>query len=139
MDNEYRALSFRKKLTNMDPLGCVVLIGALVCLLLALQWGGQTKSWDSSTIIGLLVGFIILTVCFVIVQWKVGDRALIPLRVFQQRSIWTGAMVLFCIGASTYIVSAIHLAYHSQLLNHNVEHVFPTLLLPSCTWYRSRR
>lgn len=80
-------------------------IGAICCLLLALQWGGQTRPWNSSTIIGLLVGFGLLSCVFGYLQWKLGERATIPLRVLRQRSILTGSGVLFFLGASTYVVN----------------------------------
>lgn len=103
-ENESRKLPFKQKLANTDPVGCFVFIGAVCCLLLALQWGGQSKPWRSSMVIGLLVGFIALGCLFVYLQWRRQDRALISLRVFRKRSIFTGAMVLFFLGASTYLV-----------------------------------
>lgn len=105
IESEMRKLPLMSKLKNMDPLGCLVFIGAICCLLLALQWGGQTKPWDSPTVLALLIGFVPLTTLFIYMQWRRHDQALIPLRVFLKRSIWTGAMVLFFLGASTYLVS----------------------------------
>lgn len=103
-ENEDRKLSFPRRLANMDPVECFVFIGAVFCLPLALQWGGQSEPWRSSTVIGLLVGCFALG-CPSVLQWRRQDAALIPLRVFQKRSIFTGAMVLFFLGASTYLVS----------------------------------
>lgn len=105
-ENKNRTLPFVQKLHSMDPVGCFIFIGAVCCLLLALQWGGQSKPWNSSTVIGLLVGFVALACAFGYLQWKHQDRALIPLRVFRKRSIFTSAMVLFFLGASTYLVTA---------------------------------
>ena len=104
-ENEHRRLPLKQKLEHMDPLGCLIFIGAVTCILIALQWGGQSKPWNSSTIIGLLVGFGLLSCLFVYIQWRRGDKAMIPLRVLRQRSIYTSAGVLFFLGASTYIVS----------------------------------
>lgn len=91
----------------MDPFGCLIFISAVCCLLLALQWGGQTKPWKSPTIIGLLVGFALLAALFICIQLKLQANALIPIHVFRRRSIWTGAMVLFFLGSSNYLVSAL--------------------------------
>ncbi|KAF2194761.1 MFS general substrate transporter [Zopfia rhizophila CBS 207.26] len=104
-DNEYRSLSLKKKVASMDPLGCLFFISTVCCLLLALQWGGQTKPWNSTTIIGLLVGAGVLTIVFVFTQWKLQELALIPPRVLQQRSIWTSAAVLFFLGGACYVNS----------------------------------
>ncbi len=40
----------------MDPVGTVLVMGAVISYLLALQYGGQTMPWRSSVVIGLLVG-----------------------------------------------------------------------------------
>lgn len=104
-DNENRRLPLREKLAHMDPLGCVVFIGSICCLLLALQWGGQTKPWRSSTVIGLFVGSGLLSCIFAYIQWRMGERAMIPLRVLRQRSILAVSGVNFCLGAAAYVLS----------------------------------
>ncbi|KAI0513194.1 MFS general substrate transporter [Xylaria bambusicola] len=101
--SEDRALPFKRKLYNMDPLGCLVFIGTVVLLLLALHWAGQTKPWNSADVIGCLVGAGLSALLFIYLEWKRGNSALIPLRVFRTRSVWTGAMVLFFLGAVTYV------------------------------------
>ncbi|OJJ70255.1 hypothetical protein ASPBRDRAFT_129786 [Aspergillus brasiliensis CBS 101740] len=98
-----RQLPLRAKLASMDFVGCALFLAAVCCLLLALQWGGQTKPWSSSTVIGLLVGSAALALLFIFVQWKRQERALITLRVFSRRSVFTSAMVLFFLGGSTYL------------------------------------
>ena len=97
-------LSLRDKVKSLDYAGCLVFIAATCCLLLALQWGGQSKPWHSATIIALLLTFVILAVAFGFIQWRLQDKALIPLRVLSKRSIFTSAMVLFFLGASSYLV-----------------------------------
>ncbi|OTA91517.1 hypothetical protein M434DRAFT_342951 [Hypoxylon sp. CO27-5] len=101
--NKDRKLPFKVKISNTDPFGCLLFIAAVMCLLLALQWGGQTKPWSSSDVIGCLVGAVLIAALFVYMQWRRQDTALIAPRVFGKRSIWTGAMVLFFLGAQTYI------------------------------------
>jgi hypothetical protein len=89
----------------MDFLGTTVFLGALCCLILALQWGGQTLPWSSSKVIGLLVGFGILTIMFSYIQWKLGDKAIIPLRILRQRSMLAGSCFLFFFGMVNLVVS----------------------------------
>jgi hypothetical protein len=103
-DNHNRNLSLRNKMKHMDPVGCLFFVAAVVCLLLAFQWGGQSRSWNSATIIGLFVGAGLLTIVFVHLQIKLGDKAMLPPRVLKQRSILTGGGVLFFIGAACYVV-----------------------------------
>ncbi|KGO74477.1 Major facilitator superfamily domain, general substrate transporter [Penicillium italicum] len=46
---------WREKLLQLDPSGCVLIIGAVVCYLLALQWGGLQKNWSDRSVIGTLL------------------------------------------------------------------------------------
>ncbi|KAI1078845.1 MFS general substrate transporter [Whalleya microplaca] len=96
-----RDLPLKSKLQHMDILGTILFLGAVCCLLLVLQWGGQTYPWKDSRCIGLFVGFGALTVCFCFWQWKQGERAIIPLRILRKRSICMGALVLFFLGMSS--------------------------------------
>lgn len=121
--NKDRALPFTTKISNMDPLGCLVFVGAACCLLLVLQWGGQTKPWNSPDVIGCLVGSVAIAALFILLQWRRGDRALIPFRVFKKRSIWTGAMVLFFLGAQTYIVSLLSIMFSHPCLRCSIHRV----------------
>lgn len=88
----------------MDPIGATLFIGAVCCLLLALTWGGQTYSWGSSRIIGLLVGSGVITLLFCYWLWRRGEVSIIPLRVLRKRSICLGALILFGIGVASQVV-----------------------------------
>jgi hypothetical protein len=103
--NANRKLSTSEKLKRLDPFGCLVFLGAVTCLLLALQWGGQTMPWESATVIGLFVGFGGLACVFCYIEWKQQEQATIPLRVLFKRSVWTSAIVLFFLSGVTYLVS----------------------------------
>ncbi|KAI0514350.1 MFS general substrate transporter [Xylaria bambusicola] len=94
-------LPLKTKLRQMDAVGTVLFIGAVVSLLLVLQWGGQLYPWNSSRIIALLVVFGILVILFTLWEWKQGDTAIIPFRIMRKRSIHMGALVLFALGGSS--------------------------------------
>lgn len=99
-----KRLRLIKKVESMDPMGCLLFIATVCCFVLALQWGGQSKPWTSPSVLGLLVGSLCLASLFGYTQWKRQEQALIPLRILCQRPIITSAMVLFFLGASTYLV-----------------------------------
>lgn len=81
---------------RLDPLGMSLFAPAVICLLLALQWGGSTYAWNNARIIALFVVFGVLFLGFVAVQiWK-PETATIPGRIIKQRSI---------ISTSIYILS----------------------------------
>ena len=77
----------KEKLLQMDLQGTVLIIASLVCYMLAMQWGGLSLPWNSTTIIGLLVGWIVLGICFVIDQWLQGERAQIVPRIIKNRTV----------------------------------------------------
>ena len=100
-----RQLPLKEKLKYLDFLGTILFVGAICCLLLALQWGGETEPWNSSKIIGLFVGSGLLLFLFCYTQWKRGETAIIPLRVLRQRSLLSGALFLFFLGIASIVVS----------------------------------
>ncbi|KAJ7111214.1 MFS transporter [Mycena epipterygia] len=102
---EPQPATFMQRLALFDPFGTLVFIPGIVCLLLALQWGGSKFPWNSARIIVLFVVFGILISTFVGVQiWK-QERATIPPRLLKQRSIWSGALFSFSIGSSFFILA----------------------------------
>ena len=89
---------------QLDPIGIFFILGAVICYILALQWGGLTRAWNSSTIIGLLVGFVLLLICFGIDQWWQDERAMLPKRLLKNRYIYQGMAYSFTIAGSYFLV-----------------------------------
>ncbi|CZR61162.1 related to aflatoxin efflux pump AFLT [Phialocephala subalpina] len=79
--------TLKQKILEIDLLGALFLICAIVCLLLALQWGGTTYPWKNSKVWGCLLGFGLLIIIFIAQQFRRGDRATIPPRIFGQRTV----------------------------------------------------
>ncbi|ODQ50977.1 putative MFS toxin efflux pump [Saitoella complicata NRRL Y-17804] len=96
--------TLREKLAEIDFIGMSVLLPCVICLLLALQWGGTTYAWSSGRIIALLVVFTVLLVVFVGVQWKLGERATIPLGIMRQRTVFFSAWFVFFVGAGFFVL-----------------------------------
>ncbi|ERF75984.1 hypothetical protein EPUS_01350 [Endocarpon pusillum Z07020] len=96
--------TLKEKLLQMDLQGTVLIVASLVCYMLAMQWGGISLPWNSATIIGLLVGWIVLGICFVIDQWLLGDRAQIVTRIIKDRTVaGLSAFILF-LNATTFLL-----------------------------------
>lgn len=95
--------SMKEKILQMDPLGTFVIMAAVVCYLLALQWGGVSKAWSDSTVVGTLVGFILFTVIFCINEWYIGDRALLQARILRKRAVLVSIFYVSFIAASFFV------------------------------------
>lgn len=67
----------KEKLLQLDPLGLVLIIGFITSLILAFQYGGQTKAWNSSVVIGLFVGSGLMIFAFVAWEFLQKERAAI--------------------------------------------------------------
>ncbi|CAK7220905.1 hypothetical protein SBRCBS47491_004346 [Sporothrix bragantina] len=93
------ALPALEKAKRMDPLGTLLFTPAVVCLLLALQWGGTTYAWSNGRIIALFVLAGVTALAWAGVQaWLGGDYATVPGRIIKQRSVLAGVIFSMCIG-----------------------------------------
>ncbi|KAJ5697000.1 MFS general substrate transporter [Penicillium majusculum] len=96
-------VSWREKLLQLDFFGTTLLVGGIVCLILALQWGGQAYAWSSGPVVACLALMAVLLLSFVVVQVFLPKTATLPLRIFSQRSIISGFWQTLCVGSGNYI------------------------------------
>lgn len=101
---------------QLDPIGIVLIMAAVICYNLALQWGGLTLPWSSSIVVGLLVGFGLLIVCFCLDQWLLDERAMLPKRLLKDRYIYQGMLYSFSI-AGTYFTVLYFLPIYFQVID----------------------
>ncbi|KIW67751.1 hypothetical protein PV04_06981 [Phialophora macrospora] len=88
----HSSLTMKQKIGQIDLLGAFFLICAIVCLLLALQWGGTTYPWSDSQVWGCLLGFGLLIITFSGIQFWKGDMATLPPRILlRQRTVFVCA------------------------------------------------
>lgn len=81
------ASSFLAGLRQLDPVGNLVFFPGVICLILALQWGGSQYPWKDGRVIVLLALCGILCLTFIGIQiWK-KESATVPPRLVKQRSI----------------------------------------------------
>lgn len=111
-DNNASVLDRIKKL---DLLGTAVLIPAVICLILALQWGGTKYPWGNSCIIGLFVGSGILTALFVGIQFWKGDDGTLPPRLFRNRNVLC-AMLFSGFFGSAFVPLIYYLSLYFQAI-----------------------
>ncbi|KAF7888411.1 uncharacterized protein EAF02_002952 [Botrytis sinoallii] len=84
--NNPSSLTLKQRILKLDLLGASLLIPAIICLLLPLQWGGSTYPWNSGHIIGLFVTSAILTLLFICTQIRLGEAGTLPPYLFQNRN-----------------------------------------------------
>ncbi|KAL8822739.1 MAG: hypothetical protein Q9191_006530 [Dirinaria sp. TL-2023a] len=96
------SIGFQERLKQFDPFGTIVFMPCVVCLLLALQWGGSKYPWSNGRIIALFVVFGILAIAFVAIQWWKQDNATVPPRILKQRTIAFSTWFVICLGASFF-------------------------------------
>ena len=89
-------LSMRDKLRRLDPLGTVLVLPAIVCLLLALLWGGSKYSWNDWRVILPFALFVPLSVGFGYVQYRQQEKAIIPPRIVKNRTVLASTLYSLC-------------------------------------------
>jgi len=105
---------------SLDPLGLLLFVPAIVCILLALQvrkhsypsfgfankrqWGGTQYNWNSGRIIALFTVSGLLLLAFIIVQPRLGDNATVPARIILQRTVWSSSFFVFCLYSAFFLL-----------------------------------
>ncbi|OLN88004.1 putative HC-toxin efflux carrier TOXA 1 [Colletotrichum chlorophyti] len=86
--------STKEKLKNIDFIGGIGIVGSIVCLILALEWGSTRYAWHDMKIVALMVVFGVSLVSIAIHQHWMKERATFPTRLLRSRSfascLWYG-------------------------------------------------
>lgn len=105
--------TWSKKLLHMDPIGFALVMGSITCFILGLQDAGSSRPWNSSVVIGLLVGFGVLAIALVLWEIWMDDYAMMLPRLWKKRSLWSTAPFQFFFMGS-YIVLLYYLPIYFQ-------------------------
>lgn len=111
----------KEKLLQMDPVGIALVMAAIISYILALQYGGQTKAWNSSTVIGLIVGFILIAITFAVWEYFQKERAMVVPRLLLSRLVGLQAMFSFFF-AGAYLA----IIYYLPIYFQSIDGVSPT-------------
>lgn len=95
-------VGWKAKLEQFDLYGTIVFLPMIVCLLLALQWGGTKYDWGNGKIIALFVVFGVLLIAFVSIQFWKQENATVPPRVLKQRTVASASWFGVCLGAAFF-------------------------------------
>lgn len=102
--SEFSGTPILQRIKQLDLIGASLLIPAIICLLLALQWGGNKYPWSNSRIIGLFVGFGLMIIIFAFSQIKLGDRATLPPGILKRRSVLAATMFALFFGGAFFLL-----------------------------------
>jgi hypothetical protein len=96
--------SLTEKLLQMDLPGAFVVMAAIICYVLAMQWGGQSKAWDDGSVIACLVMFGVLVALFCAVEYFQGERAMVVGRLLKNRTNWVGMIFIFFLAGGFFLL-----------------------------------
>lgn len=102
-----------KRWLLVDWPGYLIVTTSLVCFITALQWGGSTYAWNSPTIIGLFVGFVLIMAAFLYLQ-HITVLPLMPLAALKNRTV-VGAslMAMFTLMCNLFAAVFIPVLYEA--------------------------
>lgn len=115
---------------SLDLVGFILISPAAIMFLLALQYGGTIHPWNSSVVIGLLVGAVVTFILFLVWEYHQGDGAMVPFAMLKKRIVWSAAgNLFFLLGA--ILVAEYYLAIYFQTVLDNTPIQSGVHLLPS--------
>ncbi|EHK22068.1 uncharacterized protein TRIVIDRAFT_216146 [Trichoderma virens Gv29-8] len=109
--------TWKETILQLDLVGSALVLASVACFSLALQWGGLSKSWSNSDVIGTLVGFFVLAVVCGINEVWMGERASIVPRLLKVRRILVNQFVVFLNSSGQFILVYYLPIYFQSLLN----------------------
>lgn len=113
-------------LGNVDFIGIMLWSCGVVCLVLALSWGGTTYAWNSATIIALLCVAGILLIVFTVFEHRFAKDPIIPRGIFANRSTVLILIAAFCYGGCfqslmTYVPLYLSVVRKEESMASNLE------------------
>ncbi|KAF2221931.1 major facilitator superfamily domain-containing protein [Elsinoe ampelina] len=122
--------SIKEKFLELDPLGTALFLPSIVCLLLALQWGGSTYAWSNGRVVALLVVFALAQVAFWVLQFiRPENRVTVPMRIVFNRSIAGGMWYTF-FGGSVMVVLVTFIPLYFQAIANQTATASGIRLIP---------
>ena len=115
---------------SLDLVGFALISPAVIMFLLGLQYGGNKYEWNSSVVIGLLVGAGVTFAVFLIWEHRQGDEAMVPFAMLTHRIIWSAAGNTFFVLASI-LVADYYLAIYFQAVHNDTPFLSGVHMLPT--------
>ncbi|KAL9619498.1 MAG: hypothetical protein Q9160_005861 [Pyrenula sp. 1 TL-2023] len=115
---------------SLDLIGFALISPASIMFLLALEYGGNQYAWDSSVVIGLLVGSAATLTVFLAWEYRQGDGAMIPFAMLRSRVVRAAATTQF-LRLGSVLIADFYLAIFFQVINDDSPLMSGVHMLPA--------
>jgi hypothetical protein len=99
-----KSATLHEKLLQMNPMSATVAMALVISYILALHYGGLIHAWNSSRVMGLLVGFVMLSAAFAVWEWRQGPRAMMPFRLVKSRVYIVSSVFAFFFSDAYFLI-----------------------------------
>ncbi|KAJ7185328.1 major facilitator superfamily domain-containing protein [Mycena filopes] len=107
------------QILHLDFVGATLVAGAVTTLVLALQWGGNTKAWGDKAVIICFVFAAVLTAAFISWEIYLNETAMVPTGIFKSRSIYALLVFAFLTRFSQLIFSYYIPIFYQAVRGHS--------------------
>ncbi|KAF3765281.1 MFS general substrate transporter [Cryphonectria parasitica EP155] len=121
---------FGTALKSLDLVGMMLVAPAVIMFLLALEYGGNEYAWNSSVVIGLLVGAAVTFAIFLVWEHRQGDGAMIPFAMMRSLVIASATLTLF-FRMGVILVADYYLAIFFQAISNDSPLMSGVHMLPA--------
>ncbi|KAI5865203.1 major facilitator superfamily domain-containing protein [Durotheca rogersii] len=105
---------WKVKLNAVDFVGIALVLAGMSVFMLGLTWGGSEYPWQSTAVITTLVIGFLLSIAFVLWQWRGPRYPLVPLHIFKSRIV-NGACITMAINGWNFVVQVYYIPTFYQL------------------------
>lgn len=96
----------------IDWFGIITLVPAIVCLMFALEFGGNQYAWDSLIILGAFILAAVLFAIFLLIEAR-AKEPVVSFHMFKNR-VFAGSNFVGLLSGSAYIVAVIYIPIYIQ-------------------------
>jgi EmrB/QacA subfamily drug resistance transporter len=97
---------------RIDWWGAVTLVGAIVCLMFAMELGGKQYEWGSVQIVGLFAGFAVLAVIFLLAESR-AEEPIISFNMFRSR-LYASSNAIAMLSGAAFIIASVYIPIFIQ-------------------------
>ncbi|KAJ7610298.1 ABC transporter [Mycena polygramma] len=103
---------------RLDFLGATLVAACITSLVLALQWGGNTKPWGDKDVIICFIFAGVTAIAFIAWEMHLGERAMTPTSIFKSSSVWAICAYSFLTRFSLLLFSYYIPIFYQAVRNH---------------------